>query len=178
MSPEGPQLEFLGLIDELEQLVLESRRLPVGGNLVVDRRRLLDLIDQLRLAIPADLRQAQQVLEARQQIIDDAHLSARRTMERAEQERARLIEEHALSRAAQERAQQLIMDAEARARQIVAEADATAAAHLSEAAEATRQELENLNRYTREVLQRLERLLTQLLTSVRENIEHIERDDG
>ncbi len=178
MSPDGAQLEFLELIDDLEQLVLESRRLPVGGNLVVDRRRLLDLIDQLRLAIPADLRQAQQILEARSQILDDAHVAARRTVERAELERARLIEEHAITRAAEERAQQLLMDAEARARQIVAEADATAAAHLSEAAEATRQELENLNRYTREVLLRLDRLLTQLQSSVRENLEQIEHDQN
>jgi vacuolar-type H+-ATPase subunit H len=176
VSPEGAHLEFLELIDELEQLVLESRRLPVGGNLVVDRRRLLDLIDQLRLAIPADLKQARQILEARQQIIDDAHLTARRTMERAEQERARMIDEHTVTRAAEERAQQLLMDAEARARQIVAEADATAAAHLSEAAEATRQELENLNRYTREVLGRVERLLTQLLGSVQENLEQLDRE--
>jgi hypothetical protein len=66
----------------------------------------------------------------------------------------------------------------ARARQIIAEADATAAAHLSEAAEATRQELENLNRYTREVLLRLERLLTQLLSSVRENLEQLDREQA
>ena len=52
-------MEILYLIDTLEELVIQSRRLPVGGNLVVDRKRMLDVIDQMRLAVPADLRQAQ-----------------------------------------------------------------------------------------------------------------------
>lgn len=176
MSPEGPNLEFLDLIDALEQLVLESRRLPVGGNLVVDRRRLLDLVDQLRLAVPADLRQAQQILEARQQILDDAHLSARRLLERAERERSQLVDEHAITREAQERSQQLLMDAEARARQIIAEADATAAAHLSEAAEAASKELDDADRYALEVLRRLENQLQSFLDSIRVSIENLQRE--
>ena len=73
MSPEGAHMEILDLIDMLEELVIQARRLPVGGNLVVDRKRMLDVIDQMRLAVPSDLRQAQQVLETREQIITDAH---------------------------------------------------------------------------------------------------------
>ncbi|MEO9256024.1 MAG: ATPase, partial [Tepidiformaceae bacterium] len=66
-------MEILDLIDSLEELVIQARRLPVGGNLVVDRKRMLDVIDQMRLSVPADLRQAQQILEMRDEILTEAH---------------------------------------------------------------------------------------------------------
>jgi len=167
VSPEGAHMEILDLIDMLEELVIQARRLPVGGNLVVDRKRMLDVIDQMRLAVPSDLRQAQQVLETREQIITDAHESARATLERAETERARRIEENSVFREAQERSKQLLMDSEARARQVIAEADATAAAHLSEAAEAASKQLDDADQYALEVLRRLEHQMEAFLDSIR-----------
>ncbi|MCC6959572.1 MAG: hypothetical protein IT301_06960 [Dehalococcoidia bacterium] len=167
MSPEGAHMEILDLIDTLEELVIQARRLPVGGNLVVDRKRMLDVIDQMRLAVPSDLRQAQQVLETREQIITDAHESARATLDRAETERERRIEENSVSREAQERSKQLLMDSEARARQVIAEADATAAAHLSEAAEAASKQLDDADQYSLEVLRRLEHQIESFLDSIR-----------
>ncbi len=167
MSPEGAHMEILELIDMLEELVIQARRLPVGGNLVVDRKRMLDVIDQMRLAVPSDLRQAQQVLETREQIIADAHSSARATLERAEAERAKRIEENSVFREAQERSKQLLMDSEARARQVIAEADATAAAHLSEAAEAASKQLDDADQYALEVLRRLEHQMEAFLDSIR-----------
>ena len=167
MSPGGPHMEILDLIDTLEELVIQARRLPVGGNLVVDRKRMLDVIDQMRLAVPADLRQAEQLLEHREQIIADAHATAQQLVERGEQERARQVEENSVFREAQERSQQLLMDAEARARTAIAEADATAAAHLSEAAEAASKQLDDADQYALEVLRRLESQMQAFLDSIR-----------
>ncbi len=167
-------MEILELIDTLEELVIQSRRLPVGGNLVVDRKRMLDVIDQMRLAVPADLRQAQQILEGREQIIEEAHQAARATTDRAEQERQRRLDESAIAREAQDRSQQMLMDAEARARQVIAEADATAAAHLSEAAEAASKQLDDADQYAFEVLRRLENQLQAFLDSIRLSISSLQ----
>jgi hypothetical protein len=167
VSPGGAHLEILELIDSLEELVIQARRLPVGGNLVVDRKRMLDVIDQMRLAVPSDLRQAQQLLEIREQIVEEAHEAARQTLERGEHERARRIEENSVFREAQDRGAQLLMDAEARARQVIAEADATAAAHLSEAAEAASKQLDDADHYALEVLRRLEAQMQAFLDSIR-----------
>lgn len=174
MNPGGAQMEILELIDVLEELVIQSRRLPVGGNLVVDRKRMLDVIDQMRLAVPTDLRQAQQVLENREQIIEDAHTTAQGSLERAEQERQRRLEENSIIREAQERSQQMLMDAEARARQVIAESDATAAAHLSEAAEAASKQLDDADQYAFEVLRRLENQLQAFLDSIRMSISSLQ----
>lgn len=163
-------MEILELIDSLEELVIQARRLPVGGNLVVDRKRMLDVIDQMRLAVPADLREAARVLEARDQIIEEAHRSARVELENAEAERARLVEENTIVREAHERSQQMLREAEARARETIADADAVAAAHLSEAAEAATRELDDADQYALEVLRRLENQLQTFLDSIRVSI--------
>lgn len=163
-------MEILDLIDSLEELVIQARRLPVGGNLVVDRKRMLDVIDQMRLAVPADLREAAQVLEARDQIIQEAHRVARVTIENAEVERAHLTEESSIVREAQERSQQMLREAEARARETIAEADSTAAEHLSEAAEAATRQLDDVDQYALEVLRRLENQLGAFLDSIRVSI--------
>jgi cell division septum initiation protein DivIVA len=167
-------MEILDLIDTLEELVIQARRLPVGGNLVVDRKRMLDVIDQMRLAVPADLRQAQQVLEFRDQIIEEAHASARQSAEQAELDRARRIDDSSVFREAQERGQQLLMDAEARARQVIAESDATAAAHLSEAAEAASKQLDDADQYAIEVLRRLDSQMQAFLDSIRVSMNSLE----
>lgn len=167
-------MEILELIDSLEELVVQSRRLPVGGNLVVDRKRMLDVVDQLRLAVPSDLRQAAQVLESRDQILQQAHDSAEAVLREANEERRRLVEESAVVREAHTRAQTILRDAEDHARHTIAEADGTAAAHLSEAAEAAAKQLDDADQYALEVLHRLQRQLETFLESIHTSIGSLE----
>jgi len=162
-------VEILEFIDSLEELLVHARRLP-GGNLVIDRKRLLDIVDQLRLSVPGDVRQAAQVIESREQIIEDAHRQSRQLLADTEAERARRLDESAIVREAQERSHAMLMDAEARARQAIAEADATAGAHLSEAADASARQLDDADEYALEVLRRLDNQLHGFLESVRSGI--------
>lgn len=167
-------MEILSLIDSLEELVVQARRLPVGGNLVMDRKRMLDVIDQMRLSVPNDLKQAQQVLETREQILAEAHHAADETLQKAETERARRIEETSVVREARERSQAMLVDAEGRARNAISDADATAAAHLSEAAEAASKQLDDADEYALEVLRRLEHQLQAFLESIRVSVSSLE----
>lgn len=176
MSPapgDGP-VELLDLIDQLEELVVQARRLPMGGNLVVDRKRLLDLVDQIRLSLPEDTIEAKRVLDSRDALIDGARAEAQRILDEAEQERDRLLNTHEISVEAAQRAAELTAEAEDRARIIVDDADATAAAHLSEAAEAARKQLADADAYALEVLQRLEQQLQSFLDSIRLGINGLE----
>ncbi len=169
-------MELPELIDSLEDLVVQARRLPVGGNLVVDRKRMLDLIDQFRLAVPEDLQQAQQMLEAREQIIQEARDTAKQIVEQAETERERLLEQNAIVVDARERGHAILADAEQRAQQTIAEADSTAAAHLSEAADAAKQQMDDADQYALEVLRRLQSQMQSYLESVRTSINSLEQD--
>ncbi len=162
-------MEILDLIDSLEDLLVHARRLP-GGNLVIDRKRLLDVVDQLRLSVPGDVRQAAQVIESREQIIEDAHRQSRQLLSEAEAERTRRLDDSAIVREAQARSHAMLMEAESRARETIAEADTTAAAHLSEAAEASARQLDDADEYALEVLRRLEHQLHGFLESIRSGI--------
>ena len=169
-------MEILDLIDSLESLVVHARRLPVGSNLVIDRRGILDLIDQLRLAVPADVRQAAQILEQREHVLLDAQQRAQVVVEDAQKTREQLLNETTMLTEAQERSQAIIIDAEARARQTVAEADATAAAHLSEAAEAATNQLGDADRYALSVIERLQGDVRAILESLERSGESLQQD--
>ncbi len=166
-------MEILDLIDTLEEVLVQARRLP-GGNLVLDRKRVLDVIDQMRLSVPSDVREANEILEQREHVLADAHQGARRLMEQAERERETRVADTAIMREAQERSQSMLMEAEDRARRTIADADATAAAHLSEAAEAATRQLEDAYEYALEVLRRLENQLQAFLDSIRLSIASVQ----
>lgn len=167
-------MEILDLIDALEDLVVQARRLPVGGNLVVDRKRILDVIDQFRLAVPTDIRDAARILETRDQLLDDSRAEAQAIVTAAEAERARRLNDSEIIAEAQGRSQAMLMAAEARAREVISEADATAAAHLTEAADAARRQLDDADQYALEVLRRLENQLQAFLESIRQGIASLE----
>ncbi len=167
-------MEILGLVDALEELVVQARRLPVGGNLVVDRKRVLDVIDQMRLAVPGDVREAVQVLETRDQILSEAREHARALIDQAEAERARRLNDSEIVAEAQERSQAMLRDAEARARDIISDAESTAARHLTEAAEASRRQMEDADQYALEILRRLEQQLQTFLESIRQSIDAVQ----
>lgn len=65
------------LIDELEQLVTEAKRVPFGKKLMIDEDRVLTLIDRLRTAVPNEVKQAHRVLDEQERILSEAHDRAR-----------------------------------------------------------------------------------------------------
>lgn len=98
--PSNPDAEddVDALIDGLEALVAEGRRMPFR-KLLVDEDRLLSIVDRLRTAVPAEVRQAHHVLDLQDEILDKARAEAQRIvderglMERVEGERQRLLED-------------------------------------------------------------------------------------
>ncbi len=168
-------MEILDLIDELEEIVIQARRLPVGGNLVVDRKRVLDVIDQMRLALPADVLEAKRVLETREELVAEADARARQMIEHADAERARRLDEDSILREARSRSQTMLHESETQARQTLDDADSAAAAHLSEAAEAATRQLDDADEYSVEVLRRLDSQLQAFLDSIRANINSLKQ---
>jgi|GEM_PF-1980105 len=86
------------LIDELESLVADARRMPFH-KLLVDEERLVQLVDRLRTAIPAEVRQAHQVLDEHDRILASARdqaqqmLEERGLLEAVEVQRRRMLDE-------------------------------------------------------------------------------------
>ncbi len=136
--------------------------MPVGGGVLVDRKHMLDLIDQLRVAIPTSVRQAREVLQRRSQAVADAEHEAAHIVDSAQREAERRLSDTAVVRQAEERA-----------RQIIAEAENRAAQRLAESAEQARQQQEEADRYALAILTRLDTQISNFLGSVRQGIDSL-----
>jgi vacuolar-type H+-ATPase subunit H len=110
--------------------VANGRRMPMTNSVVVDQVAALDLIDQLRVAVPEEIRQAKRINEETSRLVERAQEEAERILARAQEQAAFLIEERELTRAAELRSQQIIEDGESEAEDIRQGADAYAASVL------------------------------------------------
>ena len=105
-------MDILHLIDRLEELFNESRPIPFTHNVIVDEDRMLDLIDQMRVAIPEEVKKAQQVEAQRDRILAQAQEEANRTLSLAREKSEQLIERDAIVQSAQGRAEQIVAQIE------------------------------------------------------------------
>jgi cell division septum initiation protein DivIVA len=110
-------------VDRLEELVNNSRAIWFTHNVVVDEDRLLDLIDQMRVAIPEEVKKAQQLLAQRDRIMAQAQEEANRTLAIAREKSEQIVARDATAQAAQGRADQILVQARNEAAHIRSEAD-------------------------------------------------------
>ncbi len=97
-------MDILHLVDRLEELFNESRPIPLTHNVIVDEDRMLDLIDQMRVTIPEEVKRAQQVLTQRDRILAQAQEEANRTLGLAREKSKKLVERDAVVQAAKSQA--------------------------------------------------------------------------
>jgi cell division septum initiation protein DivIVA len=119
-------MDILHLVDRLEELLNQSRPLWFTHNVIVDEDRMLDLIDQMRVAIPDEVKKSQQLLAQRDRILAQAQEEVNRTLAIAREKGEQLVERDAIVQAAQSRSEQIIAQARVEAENIRREADAYA----------------------------------------------------
>ena len=113
----------------MEILIDNSKVMPITGSLMVDRAKLMELVDQLRLGIPQEIKAAEEVLLQKDQIMNNALVDARKAKAKAEDEFSKKLtqSEH------QRKAEQILADAQERAARIVQMAEAEAQNRRTEA---------------------------------------------
>ncbi|GAP10687.1 hypothetical protein BECAL_01862 [Bellilinea caldifistulae] len=104
-------MDILHLVDRLEELFNESRPIWFTHSVMVDEDRMLDLIDQMRVSIPEEIKKAQQILAQRDRILAQAQEEANRTIQLAREKAEQMIERDAIIQAAHARAEQIILQA-------------------------------------------------------------------
>lgn len=102
------------LIEMLEDLIRDARRVPFGKRSMVDVAKLDDVVSDMRLALPTEIRQAQKVVEDKNRIIHDAEKQAESIIRAAEKRRSELIEESDIMKEARRRASEVISTAQTR----------------------------------------------------------------
>ncbi len=116
-------MDILQLIDRLEELFNESKNVPFTKNVMVDEDRMLDIIDQMRIAIPEEVKKAQQLLGQRDRVLAQAQEEANRTLELARQKADQLVMKDGITQEAQRRAEQILAQARSEAESTRADAD-------------------------------------------------------
>jgi len=149
-------MDILHLVDRLEELFNQSRPIWFTHSVIVDEDRMLDLIDQMRMAIPDEVKKAQQVLAQRDRILAQAQEEANRTLAIAREKSEQLVERDAIVQAAHVRAEQIVSGTRGDI-------------------DATRREADE---YVVNTLRRLEMELERFLTQVRNGITVLQDEKG
>jgi hypothetical protein len=111
------------LVDELERLMQNASRLPVGGKLLIDESSLRRLVEELRAALPDQQREVQRQAAERERLLADARAQARRIVEDAHAQGGVRLDDQAVVVAARQRARDITVEAEKAAAQLKADAD-------------------------------------------------------
>ncbi|MCX6079318.1 MAG: ATPase [Chloroflexi bacterium] len=147
-------MDILHLVDRIEELFNESRAVPFTRNVVVDEDKMLDIIDQMRVTIPEEVKKAQQIVAQKDRIVAQAQEEASRIVALAKEKAEQIVEREAIVKSAQTRGAQIV-------------------AQSREDAATTRHDADD---YVVDSLQTLEEEVTKLLTQVRNGIRKIEED--
>ncbi len=147
-------MDILHLVDRLEELFNESKSIPFTHNVVVDEDLMLDIIDQMRVSIPEEIKKAQQLLAQRDRILAQTQEEANRTLALAREKGEQIVEHDAITEAARTRAEQIIEQAKIEAETTKREAD----------------------QYVMETLSKLELEMDQALNQIRNGIRTLRRD--
>lgn len=116
-------MDILQLIDRLEELFNESKAFPFTHSVIVDEDRMLELIDQMRIAIPEEVKKAQQLIAQRDRVMAQAQEEANRTLALAREKADALTQKDSVAVEAQRRAEQIKAQALADAENTRADAD-------------------------------------------------------
>ena len=101
-------MDILHLIDRLEALLNEGRHPPITKKVLIDEQRAWELIDQMRIAIPEEVKKAKRINQERDRIIAQANEEAARVVELARQQADDLTAEHEIAKSAEVRAKSII----------------------------------------------------------------------
>ena len=130
-----------GMIDEARGATFSSEKC------IINREEALDLLDEVRTKLPAELSKAQDLMKSKEQYVDKANRESRRMLEKAQEDAKTIVSESETIQRAQRRSSEIIHQAEDRSRQLYQVA----------------------NTYTEDALRRTEEAIQAALDEVRES---------
>ena len=105
------------LLDTIEDTLEESTSMPLsGGKRLVDVEKVRDYLDDIRANLPGELRQAQQIVNDRAQIVETANAQAQAIVKKAEERARILVSDAEIVKAAQQRAAEITAAAQSESR--------------------------------------------------------------
>lgn len=110
--PQDTTADILYLVDQLEELVGIGKRVPFSGRVMVEEEEFLALVDQLRVAVPNEIKQAQRVIRERERIIGEAQDEAVRIVQVARDRADMLVSQHSIVNEARQQSEEILRAAD------------------------------------------------------------------
>lgn len=101
-------MDIQHLVDRLEQALNESTRVPLSAFIVVNEEKVYSLLDQMRVAVPEEIKRANRIEAEKERILAQAKEEAERIRDLARQEANELVKRDAIVNAAQNRAEHIV----------------------------------------------------------------------
>ncbi len=148
-------MDIQHLVDRLEQALNDSSRIPLSAFLLVNEDRIYGIIDQMRVAVPEEIKRAQRIEAEKERILAQANEEANRIRNLAKQEAEELVQRDTITLSSQQRADNILERARRDAEALRNDADV----------------------YVVEVLMKLEEDLLRSLSVVRNGLHKVHVDD-
>ncbi len=111
-------MDALELLDELEDIIDKGASVPFSGRCILDKEELLDVLQEIKLKLPDDLKQAKWIKEERQRILQEAQTESDNLIKSAEDKIIAMVNENEITKKAIVQGNQIIENARQNAQQI------------------------------------------------------------
>lgn len=165
-----------GLFDEFLDLVSNARRVPLMDKIMLDENDLLNIIDDLKEAIPREIKSANQVLEEQKNIVDKAYADADRIVQQAKEEAERIVSVAQAEADAKVQQEEIVKQANAVAEDVKANALRYQEETKLAADEYALQVKQSSLKYADDMLEFLSGNLTSALGGLKENIQSVKEE--
>jgi vacuolar-type H+-ATPase subunit E/Vma4 len=142
---------ILQLLEVMEDILDGSSSVPFTGKVMVDRDELLEIITDIRLKMPNEIKQSKWVLEERNKILIDAQKEAENILKDADEKISKLVDENEITKRAYEQAEEIIENAKQSSREMRLGAVEYVDEILSGIENKIKQTLENIHSETSEL---------------------------
>lgn len=126
-APERDNRSISELIDHLEYLVHRAQRVPFTHNVMIDEDEILDLLDQIHVNLPEEMKQARGIIAERERVLSEAQQEAARITQASAQKAEEMLKDHELVRRAETQGAAIVREAQVRAEDQRRQADEYAA---------------------------------------------------
>lgn len=111
-------MDVLKLIDEIEDILENSSSMPFSSKVMVDVDELYEILKEIRLKLPDEIKQATWIKDERQKILAEAQKDADTLLSEAELRLEELIERDEITKKAKQMSEEIIAKAQTNAKEI------------------------------------------------------------
>ncbi len=110
-------MDIMALLETIEDILERSFTVPIWGKTVVEKDDVLDIIKEIRLKLPDEIKQAKWVKEERHRILHEAQKEADNVIKDTESRIMSMVDEHEITKMAMEKAEEIVENAHNTARE-------------------------------------------------------------